>query len=96
MGLFGNRKPPRIVVRQYGRDSILFAAVNPLMTAILVGMFGLKGPLRNDERLALAMEKDAVAMAKRGYRIAATHDYESPFFGIVYHKVTYELNAPQT
>lgn len=96
MGFFGNRKPRRTVVRQYGRDSILFAALNPLMTAILVGMFGLKGPLRNDERLALAMEKDAVAMAKRGYRIAATRDYESPFFGIVYHMVTYELNAQQT
>ena len=85
----------RVVVKQYGRDSILFAAVNPVMTAILVGMLGMKGPLQSDERIALAMEKDAASMARQGYRIVSTREYRMPLFGVTYQKMTYELADPR-
>ncbi len=75
-------------------DSILFAAVNPVMTAIMVGLLGMKDPLRFEARVALAMEKDAVAMAKHGYRIVSSREYEMPLFGITYQRVTYELIDP--
>lgn len=38
----------------------------------------------------LDMERDAVAMAKQGYRIRSTQEYGLPLLGIVYYKVTYE------
>jgi hypothetical protein len=88
--LFGT-KPQRIVVREYGRDSMVFAAVNPLMTSLMVNVLGMKNPSGSADRIALAMEKDAVKMAERGYRIVSTHEYEQPRLGISYYKVTYEL-----
>jgi len=60
------------------------------MTAFLVAV-GLKERLQSGERLALAVERDALAMRRRGYRIASTHDYTMPLFGVTYRKVTYEL-----
>jgi hypothetical protein len=84
------RAPERIVVKEYGRDSILFAAVNPVMSAIMVSL-GLNARMQSEERLALRIERDAVAMRQRGYRIASTHEYRVPLFGVTYRKVTYEL-----
>jgi len=94
MRLFGRGHPRRIVVREYGRDSILFAAVNPLMTFVMVGILGMRDPLRVQDRVALAMEKDAMKMAKKSYRIVSSQEYEAPKLGVVYHKVTYELVDP--
>jgi chromosome segregation and condensation protein ScpB len=94
MGVFGKSAPKRLVVKQYGRDSMLFAAVNPVTSAFMIGVLGMKPPVR-EEQLALAMEKDAVAMRQQGYRIASDEEYKLPLFGVTYHKVTYELiDAP--
>jgi hypothetical protein len=38
-----------------------------------------------------AMEKDAVEMSRRGYRIASTEEAALPVFGMASYKVTYEL-----
>lgn len=90
MPLFG-AKLRRVVVKEYGRDSILFAAINPLMTSLMVNVLGMKSPSGSADRIALAMENDAVKMAQRGYRIVSTHEYEQPRLGVSYYKVTYEL-----
>jgi hypothetical protein len=92
MGLFAMAKPKRIVVKEYGRDLILFAAMNPLMSLLMVRVLGRTGRSPQYEaRVALAMEQDAVKMAKLGYRIVSTREYEVPRFGIGYQQVTYEL-----
>ena len=33
-------------------------------------------------------------MAKPGYHVVSVHEYDSPHYGIVYEKVTYELVDP--
>ena len=89
----GSSAPPRLVVKEYGRDGILFAAVNPVLSAFMVRL-GLQPPVPSEERIARAVEKDAVAFARRGYRMASTHDYTIPLFGVTYRKVTFELIDP--
>ena len=41
-----------------------------------------------------AMEDDAVAMARQGYRVASSAEYGMPMFGITHYKVIYELVDP--
>jgi hypothetical protein len=41
-----------------------------------------------------AMEDDAVAMTRQGYRVASSAEYGMPMFGITHYKVTYELVDP--
>lgn len=41
---------------------------------------------------AREMEDDAVAVARRGYRVASSTEVGIPAFGVVYDKVTYELD----
>ncbi len=92
MRLFGTSKAERTVVRTYGRDSLLGLA-NPIL-AFVVRAFGLQLRLKSEDQVTREMEKDAVAMIKRGYRIAASEQYEIPPFGITWLKVTYELVDP--
>jgi len=91
IGLFRKTKLKRVVVKEYGRDLLLLAALNPipglnpLMTALMPRL--VEGRLESQAR---AIEKDATLMAKRGYRIVSSQEY-APRPGIAYHKVTYEL-----
>jgi hypothetical protein len=91
IGLSGKTKPKRVVVKEYGRDLVLLAALNPipglnpLMTALMPRL--VEGRLESQTR---AIERDATLMAKRGYRVVASQEY-TPRPGIAYHKVTYEL-----
>jgi hypothetical protein len=91
--LFGRPNKDRVVVREYGRDSFLGVA-NPIMTMIFRGALGLQGRPAFQARVAVKMEKDAVAMARLGYRVASTHEYEIRSLGVSYVKVTYELIEP--
>ena len=43
------------------------------------------------ESAARDTEDDAVAMARRGYRVVASGEYGIPLLGITYYKVTYQL-----
>jgi hypothetical protein len=83
MGLFGQGKPKRIVVKQYGGDSSLGLA-SPMAAYLL----------RSEGSGVEKMEKDALAMAKQGYRIVSTQEQEHPTSGVRYLKVTYELGDP--
>jgi len=82
------------VVKEYGRDGTLFAAVNPLPSVFMVRVLGLQPPVPSAERIALAMERDAVEMTRRGYRLASSYERTFPLFGVTYRKVTYELIEP--
>ncbi len=92
---FGTAKRRRVVVRSYGRDSLL-GLVNPLL-ALIVRTFGLQLRLRSEDRVLLEMERDQVAMIRQGYRIVASEQFEMPPFGITWYRVTYELaDSPGT
>jgi hypothetical protein len=89
MPLFGPATPRRVVVRTYGRDSLV-GLLNPLLT-LMVRYFGMQLRFRSEEQVALEMERDAVAMIRRGYRVASSEQFEMQPLGIVWHRVTYEL-----
>jgi hypothetical protein len=89
MGLFGEAKPKRIVVKEYGRNSFLGLALLPL--ALMLGRQGME---RRHEAQVLEMESDAAQMLKQGYRMASSQEYTLPFLSISYLKVTYELVDP--
>jgi hypothetical protein len=93
MSLFGRTNTPRVVVKEYGRDSFL-GLISPLLTLVLLAARGPRPSSGPPPRVLDKMEKDARAMAARGYRVVASDEYEQPAFGISYVKVTYELVSP--
>jgi hypothetical protein len=80
----------RIVVKTYGRGSFL-GLLSPLIAYFMAarGMHGWEDSTRR------AMEKDAVEMARRGYRIVSNQEAALPVFGMAAYKVTYELIDPR-
>jgi hypothetical protein len=77
---------PRTIVRTYGRGSFL-AFLSPLL-AFAMASRGLNGW---EQSAAGEMQKDAIAMQQRGYRVISADEYTLPFLGIAWFKVTYEL-----
>jgi len=63
----------RTVVKVYGAENMLFGIVNPLFATIMGESFRL----RLATKTLAALEKDASAMAKRGYRIVSDQELES-------------------
>jgi hypothetical protein len=93
MNLF-RRARPRLVVKTFGRDSLL-VWLNPFISALQAAV-GFRIGFRSDAELLQKMEEDAVEMAKDGYRVASADRYDLPLIGIpnrtaYYYKVTYEL-----
>jgi hypothetical protein len=86
MGLFEKSAPKRIVVKTYGRGSLL-GLLGPLF-AFFMASQGMNGWQKSAIR---DMERDAIEMAKRGYRIVSSEERAIALFGIVYYKVTYGL-----
>lgn len=86
MGLFGKGTPRRVIVKTYGRGSLLGLISIPF--AFLMASRGMNGW---QESAARDMEGDAVAMARRGYRVVSSGEYGVPRVGITYYKVTYQL-----
>ena len=84
--------PQRTVVKTYGRDSLL-GLLNPFL-ALMARASGLQFRLKSEGQTAIEMERDAVAMLRKGYRITASAQYEIAPFGAVWHQVTYELVDP--
>ncbi len=86
---FWRSRPPRTVVKTYGRDSLI-ALVNPLL-ALMARTFGFQLRLKSENQMALAMERDAVAMLRKGYRVTSSQQFEIAPFGATWHRVTYGL-----
>jgi hypothetical protein len=91
MSLFGTATPKHIVVKTYGRGGFL-GLLSPLL-AFFMASRGMNGWQQSAIR---EMEEDAVAMARRGYRIVSTQEFGIPLFGIIAYKVTYELVDAQS
>ena len=80
----GNRRG--VVVKTYGRGSLLGLLSLPF--AFLMASRGMSGW---QESAAREMEDDAVAMARRGFRVVASSECGIPRLGITCYKVTYQL-----
>lgn len=98
MPFFGDSKPRRTVVRDYGRDAFLVAA-NVLM-APLVALLGLRVGLTSEAAVLDRMDRDAQRMADRGYRVAAADRLVVPWLArlgwgdrAAFYRVTYELDG---
>ncbi len=86
---FWRSSPPRTVVKTYGRDSLI-ALVNPFL-ALMARTVGFQLRLKSEDQVALEMERDAIAMLRKGYRVVSSQQFEIAPFGAIWHKVTYEL-----
>ena len=86
MGQLARSRPPEVVVKTYGRGSLLGLLSIPF--AFLMASRGMNGWQQSAAR---DMEDDAVAMARQGYRVVASGEYGIPLLGITHYKVTYQL-----
>jgi hypothetical protein len=94
MRLLGVGTPARTVVRSYGRDSLVLW-VNPLLSA-LQARLGLRVGLRSQAAVRDRMQRDVLAMADRGYRVASSEQFDLPVAlapgeQASWFRVTYEL-----
>ncbi|HET7027327.1 MAG TPA: hypothetical protein VFI28_06520 [Candidatus Limnocylindrales bacterium] len=69
-------------------------AANPVLSTIAAA-FGLRIGLRSDEEVRDRMEKDALAMQAKGYRVASADEFAVPAFAAAaaratWYRVTYE------
>ena len=86
MGQLARGRPPEVIVKTYGRGSLLGLLSIPF--AFLMASRGMNGWQQSAAR---DMEDDAVAMARQGYRVVASGEYGIPLLGTTYYKVTYQL-----
>jgi hypothetical protein len=96
MGLFGQSKPKRTIVKDYGRDTFLVAF--NLLLAPLMARSGRRVGLQSDADVLDQMEKDSLRMADKGYRVVSADQYTVPWLArlgwgdkATYYRVTYEL-----
>ncbi len=82
-------------MKTYGRDSLLILA-NPILST-LQSLLGLRVGLQSDAQILDRMQKDALEMEKRGYRVVSADEFDLPLVAPVagrnatYYRVTYEL-----
>ncbi len=94
--LHRSSEPPALIVREYGRDSLLIWA--NVLLAPLLSALGLRVGLRSEERLAATMQADAAAMRKKGYAVGAVEPRSLPVLGgrseATWYRVRYERLRP--
>jgi hypothetical protein len=89
MATFDASRTKRTVTKTYGRGNLL-GLLSPFLAMFMVsaGMHGSR------DAAAREMEDDAVAMARRGYRVVSSRERSLERFGISWYEVTYELVDP--
>lgn len=97
--LLGPSEPKRMVVREYGRDSVLVWA--NLLLAPLFAALGLRVGVQSEEQLTARIAADAAAMRKKGYLVASTQTFSLPVIGAPrqpanWYRVTFELASPES
>ena len=95
----GAAAPRPVVVREYGRDSVLVWA--NLLLAPLLAALGLRVGLQSEERLAARIEADTAAMRRRGYLVASVETFSLPVPGgggasANWYRVTFEHTGRAT
>jgi hypothetical protein len=91
------REPSRVMVRDYGRDSVLIwgnVLLAPLFTAL-----GLRVGVQSEERLAARIEADSAEMRKHGYVVSSIQTFTLP--GLAgqgteahWYRVTFDQTVP--
>ena len=89
-------EPPRKLVREYGRDSLLVWA--NLLLARLFDALGLRVGLQSEEQLAARIEADTAAMRKRGDLVASAETFTVPRIAgrrtdARWHRITFERSS---
>jgi len=84
---------PKTVVKAYGRDCFLMLW-NPLAAAVMSAA-GMRVGLFSEAQVLEGMEKDALDMLSRGYRVSASDEIRVPLLFLRgkstnYYQVTYE------
>ena len=78
--LFLRRPGPKpVIVRQYGRDSLLIWA--NLLLAPLFAALGMRVGLQSEEQIKARIDSDTLALRKRGYVLASIETFELPVIG---------------
>jgi hypothetical protein len=95
LALFGSTEPKRVVVREYGRDSLLVWA-NLLLSAMFAAL-GLRVGLQSEQQLFSKIEADAAVMRRKGYLVAKTETFSLPVILFPretanWYRVTYALS----
>ena len=97
MRLIGRSASRRVIVRQYGRDSLLVWA--NVLLAPLFAALGLRVGLQSEEQLAGRIEADTAEMRRRGYLVASVETLSLP--GLAgrnadahWYRVTFEQASP--
>jgi hypothetical protein len=67
--LAGRNVSDRVVVKEYGRDSLL-VGVN-LLLAPLFALLGMRVGLQSEEKIASRIQSDTDAMRKKGYLVSS-------------------------
>ena len=94
--LVGRKATERVVVREYGRDSLL-VWVN-LLLAPLLATSGRRVGLQSEEQVAARIQADTDAMRKSGYLVSSVETFALPVMGpsgatASWYRVTFELAA---
>ena len=99
MRLLGRSASQQVILREYGRDSLLVWA--NLLLAPLFAALGVRVGLRSEEQLAAHIEADTAEMRKRGYLISSVETFTLP--GLAgrntdahWYRITFERVAPPT
>lgn len=94
-----HRSPRALVVREYGRDSLLVWA-NLLVAPLFAGL-GLRVGLQSEERLPARIEADTASMRRHGYLVKSMEIFTLP--GLAgrataarWYRVTFERGAPSS
>ncbi|MBI3748553.1 MAG: hypothetical protein HY262_06885 [Chloroflexi bacterium] len=87
-----------MVVREYGRDSVLVWA-NLLLAPLFAGL-GQRVDILGGQ-IAARIEADAAEMRKRGYLVASVQTFSLPVLGASrqtanWYRVTFESSAPSS
>jgi hypothetical protein len=93
-GAFRPSEPKRVIVREYGRDSLVVWA--NLLLAPLFAALGLRVGFRSEEQLAARIESDTAKMRNKGYLVASIQTFSLPVIGAprqsaTWYRITFEL-----
>lgn len=94
MRVLGASAPRPVIVRDYGRDSLL--VWSNLLLGPLFAALGLRVGLRSEEQVAARMQADAAGMRRKGYLVGSVQTFSLPVPGAhdaaaSWYRVTYEL-----
>ena len=94
--LAGRNVSDRVVVKEYGRDSLL-VWVN-LLLAPLFALLRMRVGLQSEEKLTARIQSDTDAMRKKGYLVSSVQTFSLPVLGSSvatanWYRVTFELTA---